>query len=273
MLGLPRAAAARSRSSWCSPCRRRRSSWRGSRRATSSTESLGLERRAGDRRSRRARATASNRSIGEQYRDWIAGAARFDFGRSLLYDRPVGRSHSRARGQHRDPRGHGARSSPRSSACRSASSPAAARGGLADRRRSGRRRSCCCRCRRCSRRSFLVFAAARTGWLPVGGMTSRRCAGGGDLLRHLVVPAAALALPLAAMFERLQSQAMSEVIGQPYVLATLARGVPRSRVDLARRAEGRAAARSRRSTASSSARCSADRSPSKRSRPGRASAS
>jgi peptide/nickel transport system permease protein len=45
-----------------------------------------------------------------------------------------------------------------------------------------------------------------------------------------VVPAAAIGLPLAAMLERLQSQAMSEVIGEPFVLATLARGVPRSRV-------------------------------------------
>jgi ABC-type dipeptide/oligopeptide/nickel transport system permease component len=53
--------------------------------------------------------------------------------------------------------------------------------------------------------------------------------GGGELLRHLVVPVAALALPLIAMFERLQSQAMSEVIGQPYMLATLGRGVPLSR--------------------------------------------
>ena len=49
------------------------------------------------------------------------------------------------------------------------------------------------------------------------------------LLRHLIVPAAALALPLAAMFERLQSQSMSEVIGQPYMLATHARGVPAAR--------------------------------------------
>src|SRR5437868_5562149 len=30
-----------------------------------------------------------NRSIGEQYRVWIAGAARLDFGQSLLFDRPV----------------------------------------------------------------------------------------------------------------------------------------------------------------------------------------
>jgi peptide/nickel transport system permease protein len=79
---------------------------------------------------------------------------------------------------------------------------------------------------------FLVFVAARTGWFPVGGMSAAGAAGGAplDLLRHLVVPAAALAMPLAAMFERLQAQAMSDVVDQPYVLATLARGVPRSRV-------------------------------------------
>ena len=71
---------------------------------------------------------------------------------------------------------------------------------------------------------FLVFLAARTGWLPIAGMGSQ---GGGlvDLLRHLIVPAAAIALPLAAMFERLQSQAMQDVIARPYVVATLARGV------------------------------------------------
>src|SRR5439155_25030654 len=80
---------------------------------------------------------------------------------------------------------------------------------------------------------FLVFVAGRTGWLPMAGMRSADAPSTGltvDLLRHLVVPAAALALPLAAMFERLQAQAMSEVIGAPFVLATLARGVPRSRV-------------------------------------------
>jgi peptide/nickel transport system permease protein len=44
------------------------------------------------------------------------------------------------------------------------------------------------------------------------------------------LPSAALGLPLAAMLERLQAQAMTEVIGEPFVLATLARGVPRFRV-------------------------------------------
>src|SRR5438045_1438910 len=30
-----------------------------------------------------------DKSIAVQYRDWLAGAARLDFGRSLAYDRPV----------------------------------------------------------------------------------------------------------------------------------------------------------------------------------------
>jgi peptide/nickel transport system permease protein len=81
---------------------------------------------------------------------------------------------------------------------------------------------------------FLVFLAARTGWFPIGGMRSIDATSGGgaalDLLRHMVVPVLALAMPLTAMFERLQAQAISEVVDQPYVLATLARGVPRARV-------------------------------------------
>jgi peptide/nickel transport system permease protein len=81
---------------------------------------------------------------------------------------------------------------------------------------------------------LLVFLAARTGWFPIGGMRSIDSASEGgaalDLLRHMVVPVLALAMPLTAMFERLQAQAISEVVGQRYVLATLARGVPRARV-------------------------------------------
>src|SRR5204862_6451802 len=51
-----------------------------------------------------------------------------------------------------------------------------------------------------------------------------------DRLRHLIVPAAAIALPLAAMVGRLQSQAMRDVMSRPFVVATLARGVPWTRV-------------------------------------------
>jgi peptide/nickel transport system permease protein len=44
------------------------------------------------------------------------------------------------------------------------------------------------------------------------------------------VPVLALALPLAALFERLQSGAIREAVGQPFITAALARGIPRSRV-------------------------------------------
>ena len=80
-----------------------------------------------------------------------------------------------------------------------------------------------------------VFVAARTGWLPIGGMTSLGAGGPaagsfGDLAWHLVLPASALALPIAAMLERLQSQAMAETMGQPYILGAMARGVPQERI-------------------------------------------
>lgn len=77
----------------------------------------------------------------------------------------------------------------------------------------------------------LVFLAARTGWLPVGGMTS---AAGidqtwtqwlADLARHVPIPALALALPLAATLERLQSQAIAKAVREPFVAASRARGV------------------------------------------------
>jgi peptide/nickel transport system permease protein len=78
----------------------------------------------------------------------------------------------------------------------------------------------------------LVFAAARTGWFPIGGMRSATSVSPGllDILKHMVVPVLALALPIAATFERLQAQAISETVDQPYVLAALARGVSRRRV-------------------------------------------
>ena len=82
----------------------------------------------------------------------------------------------------------------------------------------------------------LVFLAARTGWLPAGGMTSATSVDPAwwewtaDVLWHLPLPALALALPMAATFERLQSQAMADAVRQPFVMAGVARGVPRRRV-------------------------------------------
>jgi peptide/nickel transport system permease protein len=79
---------------------------------------------------------------------------------------------------------------------------------------------------------LLVFVAARTGWLPPGGMSSATASDISwtawllDVAWHLPLPALALAVPIAAMFERLQSQSMSEAVQQPFVVAAIARGVP-----------------------------------------------
>jgi peptide/nickel transport system permease protein len=67
----------------------------------------------------------------------------------------------------------------------------------------------------------LLTIAARTRWLPIAGM-------GG--ITHLVVPALSLALPLAAMLERLQSEAISDALERTHILAAAARGIPRRRL-------------------------------------------
>jgi peptide/nickel transport system permease protein len=80
----------------------------------------------------------------------------------------------------------------------------------------------------------LVFLAARTGWLPAGGMTSGAELSGfawmADVLWHLPVPALALALPLAATFERQQAAALAEALALPAVQNARAKGVPPRRV-------------------------------------------
>ena len=83
---------------------------------------------------------------------------------------------------------------------------------------------------------LFVLVAARTGWFPIGGMLSVDAMDAGwaawlrDLAWHLPVPVLALALPVAATLERLQSQAVAEVMAEPFVLAAAARGVPRRRI-------------------------------------------
>ena len=172
-----------------------------------------------------------NRSLGEQYRDWLAHAVRFDFGTSLLYDRPV-----------RDliPERAANTAILALTALAIATLVGLPLGVVSGSRREGavthliRGASIVLLSMPPLLTSlFLVFLAARSGWLPIAGMRSAAVPEGGafvDLLKHLVVPAAAIALPLAAMFERLQAQAMRDAIAQPFVVATLARGVPRRRV-------------------------------------------
>jgi peptide/nickel transport system permease protein len=67
----------------------------------------------------------------------------------------------------------------------------------------------------------LLTIAARTGWLPVSGMGSAA---------HFVVPTLALALPVAAMLERLQSQSIAEALARPSSVAARARGIPERRI-------------------------------------------
>jgi peptide/nickel transport system permease protein len=78
---------------------------------------------------------------------------------------------------------------------------------------------------------FLVFIAATTRLFPAGGMTTAGVLEMSwsawllDVATHIPLPALALALPIAATFERLQSQSMTEALHQPFALAALARGV------------------------------------------------
>jgi peptide/nickel transport system permease protein len=80
----------------------------------------------------------------------------------------------------------------------------------------------------------LVVIAARTGWFPLGGMTSSSDLAGlawlTDVLWHLPVPALALALPLAATFERQQATSLAEALALPAVQNARAKGVPAGRV-------------------------------------------
>jgi ABC-type dipeptide/oligopeptide/nickel transport system permease component len=68
---------------------------------------------------------------------------------------------------------------------------------------------------------LLLTVAAATGWLPVSGM---------DGASHFVVPTLALALPVAATLERLQSQSIADVLRRPAAVAARARGLSPARV-------------------------------------------
>lgn len=190
---------------------------------------LGIESRRETAEQLRAR-YGLDKSIGAQYWDWLSRAARFDFGSSLLYDRPVLELVPERAANTAIlavtalavatlvglPLGivAGSRSTLASSAIRAASILFLSLPPLLT-------------------SLLLVFIAARTGWFPIAGIHSASISADGaflDLLHHLVVPALALALPLAAIFERLQAQAMSEVIHAPFILATLARGVGPRRI-------------------------------------------
>jgi len=170
----------------------------------------------------------------EQYGAWLSRAARLDFGTSLMYGRPVaGLVAERARNTlllavaalavallAGVPLGvvSGSRRGIVPGAIRAASIAAVSMPTLVS-------------------SLVLVFVAARTGWLPIGGMTSAGAdaargwlAAAGDVAWHMIVPTLAIAIPLAATIERLQSEATARTMGERFVMAARARGVPPRRV-------------------------------------------
>ena len=175
-----------------------------------------------------------DRPVVEQWGLWLSRAARLDFGESLHYGRPVGPLVVAAAAN---------------SAVLGVTALAVATllgiglgiftGGSGDSRRSGsaavvRAVSVACLSLPPLVTSLvLVFIAARTGWFPLGGMTTPGIAETtwgpwlADVATHLPLPVIALALPVAATFERLQSQALGETVHLPFVSAARARGVSR----------------------------------------------
>ena len=172
-----------------------------------------------------------DRPVLTQYADWAARAVRFDFGNSLLYARPVS-----------DLLGERALNT---AVLAVAALLAASFIGIPLGIYTGvRRHGAGVRVVQMISLVFLsmppllaslalVMMAARTGWLPVGGMLS---AGASelswarwlaDLARHVPLPAIALAIPLIATLERLQSQALAEAAHEPFVRAAQARGLSR----------------------------------------------
>jgi len=164
----------------------------------------------------------------EQWALWIARVGRFDFGDSFLYNRPV-----------RDLVG---RATANTAILAVVALLAATAFGIPLGIVSGSRRGTaatviravslvCLSVPPLLTSLLLVFLAATTRWLPAGGMTSVDALDGrwstwlADLATHLPLPALALALPIAATFERLQAQSMAEALQQPFVTAAAARGV------------------------------------------------
>ena len=191
------------------------------------TTELGLRARPEEIARTRARFDL-NRSPVAQLGGWALRAARFDFGESFLYNRPVGGQIRRAAGN--------------TAVLAVAALAIATLAGIPLGIVTGSRRGALAGAIRTASLVFLsipplltslllLFIASRTGWLPAGGMTSVDAVDAGwsawmlDVARHLPLPALALALPLAATFERLQAQALTETLHQPFVVAALARGV------------------------------------------------
>lgn len=161
-----------------------------------------------------------------KYGDWLARAVRFDLGESLKYRRPVGELVvERAR---------------KTALLGLAALALATLIGMPAGIFTGSRRTALAAGARGLSLLFvsvpplvtsfgLLLLAARTGWFPVGGFPSRD-ASWLVMLQYLALPTIALALPIAATLERLQSQALEEALADPSIHAARARGCSPARL-------------------------------------------
>lgn len=191
----------------------------------------GFELNSEQREQLRAR-YALDQSFATQYLSWLSGAVRFDFGQSLLYSRPVGEL-------------IGERALNTAVLATAALLIATLVGvplGIYSGTTSGIARALVKSVSTIGLSIppligslLLVFIAARTGWFPAGGMTSTAgvdvpwAQWVADLARHLPMPALALAIPLAATLEKLQSESIASASHERFVTASRARGVTVSR--------------------------------------------
>src|SRR5688500_13660552 len=169
-----------------------------------------------------------DRGPASQWALWMSRATRFDFGDSFLYNRPV--------------RGLIGRAAANTAALAIVALVAATLLGIPLGIFTGSRRGgaaalvrgvslVCLSVPPLLTSLLLVFIAAAAGWFPAGGMASAGAldtgwaAWLGDVALRLPLPALALALPIAATFERLQAQSLTEALHQPFPLAAVARCV------------------------------------------------
>lgn len=173
-----------------------------------------------------------DKPLAEQYVDWLARTMRFDFGESLRFRRPVSALIRERAGNTAllgvaalvlatmvgIPAGvfTGSHGGPLASAARIVSMTVLSIPSLVT-------------------SLLLLLMAARSGWFPAGGLPD--VPGGSSAVdsllivaRYLFLPACALAFPMAATLERVQSRAIQEALADPCIIAALARGVPRRRV-------------------------------------------
>lgn len=172
----------------------------------------------------RARLEAERHAVGldrpfiQQYAAWIGRAARLDFGRSLKFQRPVG-----------DLLGERMRNTAMlgSVALILATGLGIPLGVFTGSRRGGILPALV---RACS--IVLLAVPPLVGALALLAIAARAglLAPPGANAANLAVPALALGLPLAAVVERLQSQAIRDALRERYLQAAIARGVPRDRV-------------------------------------------